>query len=459
MTDPSLLKGYGALRIKNLKKAHEHFSALQRRTEDPKDRYAALIGLALTNRELGNIERSVELLKKATRTVGEPKEALFNLGNLYEEMGDHALAIQNYDIVISMDPDFHEAYLNRGVAWYNMQKYTEGMNDFKNSITSGKKRSRSLANIGISLLEQEKFESAIDHFDRSLEIDHENIHSLCGKGLALFSMDRYDESIICFDASISINPDFYIAHYYKGHILRGLDLLDEAEEAIKEAIDVREEYPLAWFELGEIHRSKGDRKGAIRAYDKAIRYHQGTYEEALFEKARIHLEMDQMGLAVKSLKRICKINPHVGKVWLEMSKALMKKKGEEDAALKSLNNAYILIPSNVEVINLLSRQLIKKRNIKKAMNVLLAGMESSPDPENGLLLAALQRETGNPSDAIITCEEILSIDPERIDAWLIMGRSYGALDKMEEYKQCLRKYIHKRPDDITIEKEMDSIGT
>lgn len=457
MTDPSLIKGYRALKVKNLKRSHTHFSSLLKRSVDKRDRYGAMIGLSLTLRELGDTDEAISILKKAIKTIPQPLEALYNLGNLYEESGQHALAIQNYDLVISIDPDYQDAYLNRGVCWYNLGKYDDGINDFKNAMKKRESRSKAYSNVGIAMLEQHKFEPAIDNFDRSLEMDPENIHSLCGKGLALYNMDRYDESIICFDAAISINPEFYIAHYYKGHIMRGLDLIQEAEEAIMEALEIRLEYPLAWFELGEILRNKQDIKGSINAYGKAIKYHEGTYEEALFQKARLHLSIDETTKAISDLKKICRANPNVGKVWLEMGKALLKKSMDEKAR-KAFENAYFLLPSNPEVIFLLSRSLISANNKKRAKKILESGMERTPDPRNGLILATLQKELNEPKDAILTCEEVLSTDPEKLDAWLIMGRSYGMMGKTEEYKQCLRKYLHKRPGDEKVENEMASIG-
>jgi len=271
-------------------------------------------------------------------------------------------------------------------------------------------------------------------------------------------MDQYDESMICFDAASSINPEFYIAHYYKGHIMRGLDLLEEAEESIMNALKIRNEYPLAWFELGEIYYSRNDLEKALDAFENASRFQHGTYEEALFQKAMIYMEKGDNISAVKDLKKICRTNPGVGKVWLGMAKALLGMKNKEEAATKALNNAFFLMPSHKEVINLLSKQLIKEKKFSKAKKILLQGMENEPDPENGILLSTLQKESGEYTDAIITAEEVLSMDSQRKDAWLIMGRSYGKLGKIEEYKQCLRKYLHMDPDNRKIELEMDSIG-
>ncbi|OYT45586.1 hypothetical protein B6U90_02915 [Thermoplasmatales archaeon ex4484_6] len=458
MTDPLILKGYRALRRKDLRSAHNYFLAAEKQTSDDNVKYQALIGLGLTLKELGQYEKCVEVFKRSVDLVPSPKEAFFNLGNVYEEMGDHALAIQNYDLAIAIDANMHEAHLNRGVAWYNLEKHEQSINDFKNSYPSERIRSLCLSNIGIAHLDRKRYEKAIDFFDRSLEIDPENIHALCGKGLALYAMDQYDESMICFDAAISIKDDFYLAHYYKGHILNGLDLLEDAEESILNAVSIREEYPLAWFELGQIKKMKNDVNGALKAYEKAVRYHEDVFEEALFQRGKLHMELGQPEKAVKDFKKICKNNPHVGRVWLELGKALLKLDGKENAAEKALNNAYLLIPSDVDVVKTYSRLLLKKGYTEKAFKVLKEGMERTPDPRVGLMLAAIQKDLSNHSDAVITCEEVLNMEPGLTEAWLLMGRSYGALGKVEEYKQCLRQYLHKKPEDNLVRRELSALG-
>ncbi|MFW3146652.1 MAG: tetratricopeptide repeat protein [Thermoplasmatota archaeon] len=458
MDGSSILEGYTALAAKDLKKAHGTFRGILDETKDKKTRYDALIGLAITYRELGESKEAIDTLKKAVESYPTPKEALYDLGNLYEEMEQHALAIQNFDLAIAMDPNFTDAYINRGVAWFNMTKYDQGLRDFRNALENDPRSSRALSNAGITYLEEKKYEKAIDFFDRSLEEDPENIHSLCGKGLALFYMDQYDESIICFDAAISINPDFYLANYYKGHILKKLDLIEEAEEAILEALDSREEYALAWFELGEIYRSKGDDQRALGAYDKAIKYQGDSFEEALYQKGRmLNKKGDHRG-AVACYKRICKKNPYIPDVWLQMGISLAKLEGQQNRSMAALKNAFLLDQSDPEIVYNLAVGHIRNGDKERALKALTDGMERFQDPKNGVLLARLLYETGSYNEAIITSEEVTSKDQNHPEAWLIMGRAYGSLGKSEEYKQCLRKYLHIRPDDTKVKREMERIS-
>jgi len=458
MTEQTLTSGYKALRSRDLKDAHDLFKGIVNNPKNGKERYEALIGLSITYRELGDMDEALDTGKKAVASYQYPKLALFNLGNFYEEMGEHALAIQNYDLSITIDPNFSDAYINRGVAWFNLDKMNHAQRDFKNALQNDPGSSRAMADMGLTFLKDGRYEKAIDLFDLSLEEDPENIHSLCGKGLALFYMDRYDESVICFDAALSINPDFYVAGYYKGHILKKLDLMDEAEEAIKEAIGSRENYALAWFELGEIFRLKGDRERALKSYEKAIKYRNETFEEALFQKGMMLQSMNDWRGAIESFKSICKTNPYIPQVWVEMGKALSMIPGKENKAISSFKNGIYLKPSDPEGIYHLALLYLKQGNRQKALGILKDGMERTSDHRVMLLLSRTLFDLGMHKDAINVSDDVIAKEPNAAQAWLIMGRSYGALGKTEEYKQCLRKYLHMNPEDAKVKREMESIG-
>jgi superkiller protein 3 len=456
--EATMVGGYGALRSKDLKKAHDIFRVIAKDPEDKEELYEALVGLSITYRELGQMEEAIETAKKAVEGYSSPKIALFNLANFYEEIGEHALAIQNYDLAITIDPNFADAYINRGVSWYNLEKTEQATRDFKNGLDNKKDSSRALANIGLSNLKEKRYEKAIDLFDRSLELDPENIHSLCGKGLALFNMDQYDESIICFDAALSINPDFYIANYYKGHIMKKLDLLEEAEEAILEALESREKYSLAWFELGEINRMKNDDKKALESYEKAIKFQGAQFEEALFQRGQILQRKGDLRGAVESYKMICKSNPYIPRVWVEMGKALADIQGKRTKAISSLKNALYLKPSDPDAAFHLASLYLKDGKTNSALKVLNDSMELLPDARVGLLLSKTYLGMKQYTESINAADDVLTQDPNLSEAWLIMGRAYSNIGKDEEYKQCLRKYLHIVPNDNSVRKELESIS-
>lgn len=450
--------GYKALDRTDLKRAYRFFIEASKIEKSDEMRYNALVGLSVTYREIGELDKALDTSKKAYEIFPDGIENLYNMGNFYEEMGNHVMAIQNYDKVTSLDPDNINANINRGVAHYNLENYEQAVRDFKNVLKIDPLCNIALTDIGICYLELDRYEDSIDYFDLALEEEPENIHALCGKGLALFYMDRYDESIICFNASISINEDFYIAYYYKGHILRKLELLQEAEETINQALEIREKYPLAWYELGEIYRSTDRIREAIHAYDKANRYNQSTFEKALYEKGRALLDKNRdFNGAILAFKNILKDNPYISDVWYQMGLALSNIKGGEDRAISALENSIHLNPDNVEAANLLGKLLHSKGDIEKAYSLLKRSMENNPSSETGTLLSVISYEMRNHKESIVWAEDTLSLDPSNYKVLLVMGRAYGKTGMKEEYKQCLRKYLHYNPEDEKIEKELESI--
>lgn len=454
-----IVKGYESLGRHDLKRAYTFFRKGLKNGSSGNKAYEALIGLSITYRGLGEMDRAMETVKLAMKRNPDGKEAYFNLGNIYEESGDHALAIQNYDSVISLDSSYLPAYINRGVALYRIENIKGAINDFKNVLDQDPLNPQALTNIGVCYLEDEKFETAIDYFDIALEEDPENIHALCGKGLALFQMDQYDESIICFDAALSIKGDFYIANFYKGHILNGLDLRKEAENAIMEALETREDYPLAWFELGEIHKSMRRIKEAISAYDKAIEYHNDVFEKAHFEKGKILLyEIRDYKGAIMSFRTICEKNPYISQVWYEMAVALSNIPGNDERSISALGNSIHLDPDNSSAVYLMASLLERTGDKKRALGILKQGMERNPSSMNSYLLSRILCEIGRYNDAIISAEDAISLDQNLSDAWIVMGRAYGKLGKNEEYKQCLRRYLNSNPDDAQISEELRNIG-
>lgn len=456
MTDGAIIEGYRALKAKDLKTAHRTFKSIIGSSSDRQNTSDALLGLSITFRELGELNEAIDVARKAVESQTDRKISLFDLGNYYEEIGQHALAIQNYDLSITCDPNFADAYINRGVAWYNLGKMDHAKRDFKNGLDIDRRSSRAMANLGIVSLEERKYEKAIDLFDRSLEEDPENIHALCGKGLALFNLDRYDDSIICFDAALSINPDFYIANYHKGHILKKLDLLDEAEEAIYEALESRENYALAWFELGEIYRSRKEDRKALQSYERAIKIHGDQFEEALFQKGSLLMRSGDLRGAVDSFKKICKSNPYIPVVWVEMGVALSRMKGRKEKAISALKNALYLKPSDPDASFHLAGIHIEGGQPDKALPILKKALSLGPDPRIGSLLSRTYIGLKMYKEAISAADDVVTKDPDRPDAWLLMGRAYNALGQTEEYKQCLRKYLHLVPDDDKVRKELEN---
>jgi tetratricopeptide (TPR) repeat protein len=102
---------------------------------------------------------------------------LHNLGR-YEE------AIASCDRAISINPDNHEVWNNRGVPLRKLERYEE----------------------------------AIASYDRAISINSDKHQAWHNKGLTYFKWGKYVESIDCYNQAISIEADLYDSWHYKGTV-------------------------------------------------------------------------------------------------------------------------------------------------------------------------------------------------------------------------------------------------
>ena len=71
----------------------------------------------------------MEDFTKAIRLTSGDFNAYYNLGRVYDEKGEYNQAIENYDKVIELNPNYISAYYRRGVAWLHLQEWERAKSD------------------------------------------------------------------------------------------------------------------------------------------------------------------------------------------------------------------------------------------------------------------------------------------------------------------------------------------
>lgn len=99
--------------------------------EDPANITAAQY-LALLYLQTGQNERAIELYRKILPRAGDQSARIsFNLANAYMGKGAASFAIEYYTQVITMDPGFSPAWLNRANARIKTQAWQDAVSDYR----------------------------------------------------------------------------------------------------------------------------------------------------------------------------------------------------------------------------------------------------------------------------------------------------------------------------------------
>ena len=167
-------------------------------------------------------------------------------------------AIASYDKAIELDPNYTEAWYNKGAILTNWGEYGKADACFDKVIKLDSKNINAWR--GKLILNE-----------RLLMINFSDSSAWNNKGNALRNLGRYEEAIRAFDVSIEFDSRSAVTWYNKGVALYDLKRYEEAVECFGKATGLDPSYSKAWYAKGLAVASQAKYKEAIKAFDAAIK--------------------------------------------------------------------------------------------------------------------------------------------------------------------------------------------
>jgi len=175
-------------------------------------------------------------LKEANDTIGmlrmlqlvidqNPKEkkAFLELGYFYQERLD-PLAIQYYQNALSIDPKDKEINYNLAKLYQDLGDLEAAIQQYNTILTFDPQNVLSFNNIGfINLYFLDKYDEAIAYFTKAIDIDSTFINAVCNRGVAFELNKNYTNARKDFNSCIKLDPNFEPA-------IKGLNRLDKIKK-------------------------------------------------------------------------------------------------------------------------------------------------------------------------------------------------------------------------------------
>ena len=120
---------------------------------------------------------------------------------------DFQYQIDNYTKCLKINPNYFEAYDNRGRAFFKLKKYNAAIADYTKFISFNNKDAKVYNNRGIAYSMIENYYKAISDFTKSMKIDSKYSNPIKNRGRAYYYLGKYNEAIMDFTNSLKLDPN------------------------------------------------------------------------------------------------------------------------------------------------------------------------------------------------------------------------------------------------------------
>ncbi|MDZ8056356.1 MAG: tetratricopeptide repeat protein [Aulosira sp. ZfuVER01] len=357
-----------------------------------------------------------ELIAEDHQTPARQCDLLINLGKLQSAGQNYKEAIANYDKALEIEPDYHEARLNQGIALGNLGRNEEALASFDKALEFKPDYQVAWLNRGNALDDLGRYEEAIASFDKALEFKPDYQLAWYNRGIALRNLGRYEEALANYDQALEFKPDDQDAWLNRGIALRNLGRYEEALANYDQALEFKPDDHLVWLNQGNALDDLGRYEEALTSFDKALEF-KPDYQDAWNNQGIALRNLGRYEEALASYNKALEFKPDDHLSWNNRGNALFNL-GRYEEALASYNKALEFKPDDHLSWNNRGNALFNLGRSEEAIASYDKALEFQPDDRQawfnrGYALFNL----GCNEEAITAYDKAMEIQPYDYLAW------------------------------------------
>ncbi|MBW4448065.1 MAG: tetratricopeptide repeat protein [Spirirestis rafaelensis WJT71-NPBG6] len=336
-----------------------------------------------------------ELIAEDHQTPERQYDLLIKLGNLQYAGQDYKQAIASYDQALSIKPDLHLAWNNRGIALENLGRNSEAIASYDQALVIKPDDHEAWNNRGYALQNLGRNSEAIASYDKALVIKPDDHEAWNNRGIALRKLGRDSEAIASYDKALVIKPDDHEAWNNRGYALQNLGRDSEAIASYDKALVIKPDLHEAWYNRGISLRKLGRDSEAIASYDKALVIKPDLHQ-AWYNRGYALQNLGRNSEAIASYDKALVIKPDLHQAWYNRGYALQNL-GRNSEAIASYDKALAIKPDDHEAWYNRGGALIRLGRWKEGIASSNKGAEINPKFAETLmkqLLASMLQKLG-----------------------------------------------------------------
>ena len=266
------------------------------------------------------------------------QNVIFN-GRSQLYFGNYLNAIEQFNIVIKIEPHLPEPYFYRGVSKMYLEDYRGALADLSKAVDIKPFYPDAYINRGLVNYYLRNFEAAMNDYSKALELDNDNPDIYNNRGICKAEMGDYKGAIEDYTHSIELKPKNYRA-YLNRSIAYSSD--GDVKNAIRDCnsmIRLRPNSPTGYMSRGILKMNQDDYAGALRDFDMAI-YVEPINAFAYQYRGLVKQRLNSFEAAIDDYNMAIQYDPTMASAYF--NRGIVRELLERDGYMDDYNMASVL---------------------------------------------------------------------------------------------------------------------
>jgi tetratricopeptide (TPR) repeat protein len=353
-----------------------------------------------------------------------------NRGTVHLRLGEHDLALADFNVALERNEQYAEAHANRGLAYLALGKTDPALEDFNRAIELNPDYAPAYAERVEIYRKRKQHAEVVRDCTRLLELGADKAPLYEKRAAAYRALNRPDEAIEDYGQLIALNPKNLPAHAARAELLLGRQRYAEAREdftdilkvAPKAAVIRRARAIVNWQNLKEFDAALADFEEWATLAPKDPEPHRCI--------GVILLGRRQYGPALEALQKALDLRPGYPEVVWACAQIHLRQ-GKPEEALKELDPLVAKLPDGPpETLNVRGDVYRALGRLAEAAADYRRMTEMKPkEPEAFVCLARVCEKQGEPAKAAECFDRLVAAAPE--SGWAYLRRAEYRRDRGE----------------------------
>jgi predicted O-linked N-acetylglucosamine transferase (SPINDLY family) len=177
---------------------------------------ASAFAQAAALHQAGRLSQAEQIYRRILQAEPKHFESRFLLGVIHAQHGNHADAVDQFDLAVKLNPNHASVHNSRGVALGKLRRVSEALASFERAIALQPDHAEAHSNRANALRELDRPEEALTSSNRAVALKPDYAEALNNRANVLLRLKRYEEAVGDLERVLRINSNF---SYAKGVLL------------------------------------------------------------------------------------------------------------------------------------------------------------------------------------------------------------------------------------------------